>query len=334
MLRDPHPLFFSVSVSFTIRSNLYGIYHVVQIFMTLPSHIRSICASFKDVKPFLRITLILLFLAGCDKNPDAVIDNSGRQPNLVVVVLTTPSFNTDTILVHGTKSADDQLTLPVNFNATIGLPVTKVQSFHYTVTRTSDGVEVSSGYVPLTGLEKLQVQSIVESITLQKSFSLNIQRSDIGIFEVEISAIDESGFESNAFRLPLSILRLNRPPQISNLDVPDTLQVPLLDPIYVPLSVDVFDPDGSLDISRVQFTSILPDGTPSKSGPIRMYDDGSNVDLGGGYTSGDMIAADGVYTRVIVLTNAAVRGTYTFTFTAIDRSSDTSNVIIHSIVVE
>ncbi len=281
----------------------------------------------------LCVVFIFLLLAGCDKNPDGVIDPSGRRPNLLAVVLTTSTFNTDTIFVNGKKSPSDQLILPIGFKATIGIPATAVQSFHYSVTRTSDGIEVTSGDIALTYIEKLQIQSIVESITLNKSFSLPIQRSDIGIFSVELSAIDESGFESNAFRSPLSIVRLNRPPQISNLQAPDTLQLPLQGSVVVLLTLNVFDPDGSSDIRKVQFTSILPDGKPSSSGPIQMFDDGGMVDLGG-YTSGDAVAADGIYSRMIQLRSDAARGTYNFSFVAIDKSIDSSNVITHTIIVQ
>jgi hypothetical protein len=97
--------------------------------------------------------------------------------------------------------------------------------------------------------------------------------------------------------------------------------------------LSVFDSDGVADIDKVQFTSILPDGKPSSSGPIRMFDDGGLVDLGG-YTSGDNIASDGIYSRLIQLSSDAALGTYIFNFVAIDKSLDSSAVIKHSIIIE
>ena len=302
--------------------------------MILQSLIRKNTIShFMTTKVGLWVIFIFLFLAGCDKSPDGIIDSSGRRPNLVAVVLTTPSFNTDTILVHGQKTPSDELTLPVGFNATIGIPVTTVWAFHYVVTRTSNGVEVTSGYIVLTKTEQLQIEEIKNSITLHKSFSLTLQRTDVGTFSVEISAIDVSGLESNAFQSPMSILRLNRLPQISDLQAPDTLQLPATGSVVILLALRIYDPDGETDIQKVQFTSVLPNGKPSSSGPIQMYDDGGMVDLGG-YTSGDAIAADDIYSRMIQLRSDAARGTYTFSFVAIDKSSDSSNVITHIITVQ
>ncbi len=286
-----------------------------------------------NIKSGLCIISIFLFLAGCDKSPDSIIEPSSKRPNLLAVVLTTPVFNTDTIFVDGQKSSSDQLTLSVGFNATIGIPMAAVQSFHFVVTRTSNNAEITSGEIPLTETDRREIQGNYKLFVFQKIFPLPIQRSDIGIFNVDISAIDGSGLESNTFRSPLSILRLNKPPQISNLQSPDTLQLPAEGYVVNLLTLKVDDPNGTADIQKVQFTSILPDGKPSSSGPIQMYDDGGKVDLGG-YNSGDTNAADGIYSRIIQLRSDATRGTYTFYFVAIDKSNDTSNVITHTITVQ
>jgi hypothetical protein len=284
------------------------------------------------MKSFFFIIPILLIIPGCDQRPDSIIDPSGKQPNLVSVVLTTTAFNTDTILVHGQKNSTDQLILTVQFRATIGVPATSIRAFHYTVTSTPSGNTVTSGDIILADMERWQLELITNPFTLTKSFPLPIQRIDVGTFTVEISAIDVSGLESDVFIAPVSIVRLNRPPQISSLEAPDTVQLPL-DSVVFMLALQVSDPDGPADIRTVRFTSILPDGKPSSSGPIEMFDDGSRTYLGE-YSSGDVVAGDGIYSRKVLLQSTAAKGIYTFSFIAIDRSSDTSNVITHTILVQ
>jgi hypothetical protein len=249
------------------------------------------------MKSFFVIIAILLVIPGCDQRPDSVVDPSGRQPNLVSVVLTTPAFNTDTILVGGQRDPSDRINLTVRFRATIGIPAASIRTFHYAVTSIPSGNQISSGDIVLTDLERWQLEQITNNITLTKSFQLPIQRIDVGTFAVEISAIDVSGLVSNAFIAPMRIVRLNRPPQISSLAAPDTIQLPAQNSVVMMLAVRVEDPDGIADISTVRFTSILPDGKTSSSGPIEMFDDGSYVDLGG-YSSGDAVANDGMYSRI------------------------------------
>jgi hypothetical protein len=285
------------------------------------------------MKSFFTFILFLLLIPGCDQRSDSVIDPSGRQPNLVSVVVTTPIFNTDTILVHGQKSSTDQLILTVRFRATIGVPATSVRAFHYVVTNAASGEQVTSGDIILPDMERWQLELITNPSALSKSFPLPIQRTDVGTYSIAISAIDVSGLESSVFISSVNVVRLNHPPQISSLDAPDTLLLPSQGSVVLMLALQVSDQDGPADIRTVRFTSILPDGKPSSSGPIEMFDDGSRIDLGG-YTSGDDVAGNGMYSRIVQLRSTAATGTYTFSFVAIDRSSDTSNVITHTILVQ
>ena len=284
----------------------------------------------KSVALFL---IVVLTIEGCDQQPDGIIDPSGRQPNLAAVVLTTPAINTDTILVGGQRNPLDNLILTIRFRVTVGIPATTLRAFHYVVTQSETGDAVASGDIAIPELEQWQLSTITNPVTLLKSFLLPIRRTEVGSYTVALSAFDVSGLESNVFLSPLTIMRLNRPPQISSLEAPDTLHLPAQDSVVFRFSLQAVDPDGTADIDNVRFTSIRPDGTPSSSGPIEMYDDGSFVDFGG-YTSGDAVEADGVYSRSVQLKYDATKGNYLFSFVAIDRSGDSSNVITHSILVQ
>lgn len=119
----------------------------------------------------------------------------------------------------------------------------------------------------------------------------------------------------------------NIPPIIKNLQAPDTLNLHPTDTLKVYLRVEVYDPDGYEDIKSVFFNSYLPDGSPSRSNPIYLFDDGNFQ------TSGDLVARDGIFSRIIILPPNTTKGTYRFDFQAIDKKNEASNIISHNIVV-
>lgn len=119
----------------------------------------------------------------------------------------------------------------------------------------------------------------------------------------------------------------NIPPIIRNLQAPDTLDLHPTDTLKVFLRVEVYDPDGYDDIKSVFFNSYLPDGTPSRSNPIYLFDDG-NFQL-----NGDLAARDGIFSRIIVLPPNTPKGKYRFDFQAVDKKNEISNIISHNIVV-
>ncbi len=115
-------------------------------------------------------------------------------------------------------------------------------------------------------------------------------------------------------------------PVISNLVAPDTVTVGS-DTTEIFVSVFVSDNSGLSNISSVYFNSYIPpDGHPSSSNPIKLYDDG---------THGDITAGDGTYSTLVILPSVGVpRGTFVWDFFAQDKSGVTSNKISHNIVVK
>lgn len=120
----------------------------------------------------------------------------------------------------------------------------------------------------------------------------------------------------------------NIPPIIRNLQAPDTLSLHPTDTLKVFLRVEVYDPDGYDDIKSVFFNSYLPDGSPSRSNPIYLFDDG-NLQV-----NGDLVARDGIFSRIIILPPNTPKGTYRFDFQAVDKKNEVSNIISHNIVVK
>lgn len=120
----------------------------------------------------------------------------------------------------------------------------------------------------------------------------------------------------------------NVPPIVRNLQAPSILNLHPTDTLKIILSIEAYDPDGREDIKSVFFNSFLPDGSPSRSNPIYLYDDGNYQ------ANGDQQANDGIYSRIIILPPNTPKGTYRFEFQAIDKKNESSNIISHNLVVQ
>ncbi len=120
----------------------------------------------------------------------------------------------------------------------------------------------------------------------------------------------------------------NFPPIIKRIEAPDTLYTSSGDTLKIFVRAEVYDSDGLNDLKAVYFNSFLPDGSPSRSNPIYMYDDGNFQ------TNGDLVVGDGIYSRIIILPPNTQKGKYRFEFQAIDKKDELSNIISHNIVVK
>ena len=118
----------------------------------------------------------------------------------------------------------------------------------------------------------------------------------------------------------------NLPPEIANTVVdPDTVVVTAPTAIFT--SVQASDPNGQNDILKVYFIVYRPDGSTNGS-ELELFDDG-NVD-----DNGDIIAGDGIYSRLIQVDETNDKGTYRFEFQAIDRGGKSSNIIDHFVLIQ
>lgn len=117
------------------------------------------------------------------------------------------------------------------------------------------------------------------------------------------------------------------PPVISNLSAPDTVQIVASQVVQVLITIDVSDPQGLSDIDFVRFRSFLPNGNEAGDSPIGLADDGNT------FSTGDEIAGDGTYSRIINLPPTALRGDFRFLFEARDKSGLCSNIIEHIMTV-
>lgn len=268
---------------------------------------------FKSVPLFILLN-VLLFIASCEKQDSAVIDSSSFVPRLTSVVIHPSSINTDTINVGSERKPDDDLALRVKTYAVVA-PDT-------------DWREIKSVQAKLlreTGLSKITVAELrddgadVDSTKGDGVFSgwinFSIKRSEVGNYRVEVYAESAGGFTSVAIIQTLQILRLNRPPVLSDLRAPDTVRTSTQTSFLI--TVRASDPDGLADIRSVTRT------TPSNL-VLQLNDSGVN---------GDAVAGDGIFSELVSLAPPPPLGSYQFRFQAFDRSNAGSNVILHTITV-
>ena len=87
------------------------------------------------------------------------------------------------------------------------------------------------------------------------------------------------------------------------------------------------DSNGVNDIKEVYYIVYKPDGSTSGA-KLLLFDDGNIED------HGDLVAGDGIYSRLIQINETNDKGTYRFEFQAEDRSGDLSNIINHFVLIQ
>jgi hypothetical protein len=273
------------------------------------------------------VIILFLFIAGCEKKNTSLIDSGGNAPAILSAALSNPVVNTDTINIagHAVRSAYDTLTVNGIVYAQIDSSIGwfNLAEVGYSATNYNFSSPLSTGALHDDGIyPDIKAHDGIFSASIELQF----ERSFIGTFSINVWSESTTGFQSNMFILPLHIIRLNHPPVLSNLIMDSLISIKAITQKYFQISITATDPDGQSDIRVVFFNSFKPDGTPAGGNPFYMFDDG---DLNG--ASGDYRAGDGNYALKVGLPSNT--GTYRFEFHAIDRSNDSSNVIIKNIVV-
>lgn len=251
---------------------------------------------------FLALTVL-----SCESTDKDIIDTSDPPPILLQAGLSPTSVNTDTINIGPERLPGDflsiQLRVEANFAQAAGQDQPLAPSFSILRNRRDDPLLTARLFDDGSGPDVSQGDSIFTALA-----TLQIVRSEIGLFYVEVWAEDSRGSRSNASLLPFTILRLNQPPQLSNLQAPDTVKTSTQSQFFI--SVKAVDPDGQSDIRSV--TRTTPSGLvlPLSTAP-----------------------GDSIYTETVSLLPPPPPGSYQFSFRALDRSNASSTIIYHTIVV-
>ncbi|MEK6650903.1 MAG: hypothetical protein AABY75_07995 [Bacteroidota bacterium] len=276
------------------------------------------------IHPRLLLLVSLCGLLSCAPEPSGVVDDLGVPPLLRSVVPSAITVNTDTMNVGPDRLPTDLLELRIPVSALVEIPAgaRPLAAVEAWVTNV-EGVLVG----PVTRLldEGTAGDSIAGDSRFGGAAIFSITRVEVGVWTVRVAATSANGARSITATLPLTVFRNNRPPVLSNLTA-DT-SVSLSSPDLLLISIRAVDADGTQDIKKVYFNSFLPSGNPSSGNPFLLLDDGNTTGL-----SGDLAAGDRVYSLRIQFAGAAP-GAYRFEFHAVDRSSDSSNVVLHQIQV-
>lgn len=154
----------------------------------------------------------------------------------------------------------------------------------------------------------------------------------VGTYKTEFLASTQAGLNSSVIIQNFTVNNSHsRNPVISNLIVsPHDAQINIIAPFL--FKVNVTDPDGQCDIFHVTYRGYFPDGQPLQNN-YDLLDDGSCCLIPPfNSASGDSLAGDGIYTRLLAGAPNQ-NGYYKYFFFAVDRSLDTSNFLIDSIFV-
>jgi hypothetical protein len=277
------------------------------------------------LKHFL-LLVIPAFVLGCQSNENTPVDPFHVPPFVKSFTVSPTSINTDTINVGQQRLPTDTLKITVSATAQVSDPegISNLKEVIVGVYKPASHSLVKTAPILDNGVAP---DAIAGDGIFAGLVTFNIVRSDIGDFQVEVTALNKSNVTSNTLSSFVSVERLNRPPMLSDLVAPDSVSVSASIVLLQP-TVRASDLDGQGDIQRVFFNSFKPDGSPSSGNPFQMFDDGN-----AGGTSGDQVSGDGIYSLVIQLPPGTPKGEYRFEFQAADRSGVLSNTIVHTITV-
>jgi hypothetical protein len=164
-----------------------------------------------------------------------------------------------------------------------------------------------------------------DSARYTAAFSFTVGRADVGMFQIEVYAVSRGNLPGNSVALPLTLTRNRSHPHLSDLVAPDTVvRTAPGDQEFLLFSVTVSDSDGYDDIAAVLFKRISPKETPA----FPMFDDG-----GKDPTSGDQLAGDGIFSRIVRIDSSAFLGPQVFLFQAKNKMGDFSDSLKHTITI-
>jgi hypothetical protein len=260
-------------------------------------------------KYFSLFILAAFFLISCEKDDPTVIDPVLTFPQIDSAYLTPDVF--DTSVVNCVATAVVTSPEPVRqVTAKVTNPIGEEQ----TIILRDDG-------------------SYPDPIASDGSYSglitYNMSCRLVGFYNVKFQAENISGLFSPEINIGFQVRNSgNQPPTIWNLTVqPDSVRLNVSQ--IFSFRVNASDPNGSCDII-VGYTGRRPDNTSLT--PRGLYDDGSCCIVENLGVSGDSIANDGVYTRILQGAPDQL-GYYVYHIIAVDRSGDSSQVLSDSIYV-
>jgi len=128
-------------------------------------------------------------------------------------------------------------------------------------------------------------------------------------------------FDEESDSLGRQVYMENLAPYLTDATLPDTVVLPpATDTTYFPITVRCWDDQTVEDISQVSIQALKPD-TVTWGSLVELFDDG-DFDY-----SGDEVAGDSVYTRIVAIYPSNDLGLYQFYFRAEDKAGNQSEIV-------
>ena len=263
-----------------------------------------------------------LIISSCEKDQSGLLSPSFKTPLLSSAQLFHTNIDLDTTaspavvrLIDGTYVVKDSIWVRCDSGANLPAQVQSMASVTYRVLSADRLRELTAGTVE----PNFSNGSAAQPTSLfTQEVSIHLSRGDAGRLIVEIAAAYPGGLSGNTISVPLLVTRRNSPPILDSAVVPDSIVRPTTGFEVVLFSAAVRDSDGYNDITEVTFKRTLP--SPSSS--ITLFDDG-NVK-----SHGDVLAGDGIFSRILSIDSTALLGTQVFEFIAKDGAGALSDPIL------
>jgi hypothetical protein len=261
----------------------------------------------------------LALLTSCEKTGDEILDPPAVKPFVVAASVSPENINTSTLPQSG-SGVVASLTVKATVSSPTGSPgILSVSAELLDPTSGSTIVKVDLSKDPSV------IDSTAGIVHYAGLLNATLSKSAAGRYGVRVSIATENSTGSNVVQRTVTFTRTNHAPVLSNLVMPDTVDVPSGSNSSFKAMAHVTDADGESDIKQVFFVNL------DSSDPTFRYllrDDGSV-----GTNSGDAAADDGIYTITVSAPFTAKGKSYRFRFQANDAFGDTSASIIHSVTI-
>jgi len=262
--------------------------------------------------------LIALFIAGCGKDFNSVVDVP--VANFQVSAVGTPNS-------YNFNPADSAIILNISFASIDGVDAVFCDIYG------PNNKLLNTGHIDL--LDNGNISENGDSVSGDDAFSGKYYMSSFfvnGNYNVLYYAALQDGSEKQVAQ---QIIKYNNgqsniAPVISNLVMPDTVQFNQ----SFTFSVRASDPNGAADIAQVYYELFKPDGSQIvNSQGISKF---PLSDSGDTASSGDATANDGVYTNKLSFPAGAglPSGDWVFKFHAVDAGSKLSNELSKTVTVK
>jgi hypothetical protein len=266
--------------------------------------------------------VLSLLSLSCEKERSGIVDTPILPPFMRSASLNVSYLHIDTTTSGGvTRLPNGKFQITITLTARVSDPngLQDVKQVFYRIY-----APVANTYFLSGQLGHVADNANATEAAYAGDISFTIERSASGVYYIEMYAQGTTSLVSNSIQVSLHVAKNNSLPHLSNLSAPDTLIRPSTGYELLFFAVTVSDSDGLADIDRIFFRSLIS-SNPDFQQP--MFDDGRVT------VTGDSLAGDGRYSRLLALDSTATLGTKLFRFYALDKSGVIGDSLDHTMIV-